>query len=191
MKTGFLDLLFIALKKTILAALLLGSVNAAHAQINIHVSFDGTNTLMEVSGSLQNYSPDIIANAVDGSIAHNHFLFLQGGYGLQFGGWALTSGSAFPQANQFSASGQSIGFTGSYTVAPFNYRSGDLISASMTHLGDIFSLVALPGRSGTYSNSMNTATWSSDSAIPEPSSYALILGLGMMVMTVMRRRRSA
>ena len=88
-------------------------------------------------------------------------------------------------------SGDAFGFEGSILVTPFGYASGDLLSASMSFLGESFSTMGLIA--GTYvwslpNDSFTVIIGERPVPVPEPGTLAL-LGIGLLGMGAARRRK--
>lgn len=185
MKTKLQGLGQCALQKTILAALLLGSVNAAHAVITIDVSFDGTNTLLDVSGNWDFFRAGANGNITLGQSNPFSFTNSTDGFDSASIGLALNSGSPLPSFT-FTPVGDVFLFNETSVSAANGYTAGDAISASISVGGDVFGLLATPVQGGTYTGGGNTLTWA---AVPEPSSYGALVGCLALGVALVRRRR--
>jgi hypothetical protein len=175
-----------ALKKTILAALLLASVNAAHAVINIDVSFDGRNTLMVITGAWDSFPNPSEGDDITGSSGPAFFTNLSGPFSFSASGpFVLVSGSALPSFD-FTPFGAPFGFDQDFVYAPVAYSHTNPYFVSNELAGDMFDLATNPNQGGIYAGGGNTLSWS---AIPEPSTYAALFGCVALVVVIVRRRR--
>jgi hypothetical protein len=106
--------------------------------------------------------------------------------GVGAGSMTLTSGTPF-ETTSWTPSGSSFGFAGLYLYAPIGYSVSDPIAATLVIAGDPYSIGGGFTGGGTYSDGgMNSVTWS---VVPEPSSYATLLGILCLGCAVLRRRR--
>lgn len=195
------------MKKALLSAgvLLAALPCQAHAAVNIYVSDDGTDTLVQVLGSLDlsgftKVSPNGTEPGSDFVQGHNSILYvgdprqgLQAYTGLTnnnvFGGY----GTSF--AN--SGSGTGFGINGAYTLPrlllPTSYVSGDAIAGSATYLYRTIDSLGLTRGDYVYASASDSITLhvgQSASAVPEPASWGLMIaGVGAVGGAVRRKRK--
>ena len=189
-----------ALKSTILAALLLGSVNAVHAAINITISEVAGDVLVEYSGSI-----NTAGLTRDGSAVIVPTINPGEGAFVSDGGWAFATGDHYQGVTGPVSFGSLVNSTrtsttgsplvldaggGTLTVSE-GYASNSSIIGSSVYA--FTSLASMGINQGTYVwnwGSGETADSLTITAVPEPSTYAAIFGCIALGVAVMRRRKS-
>ncbi len=185
------------MKKTILAALLLGSANAAHAVMILTVSYDSLSdsTTVDYTGSFDVFNLESTGSLFGSTI--NSDTFISGGSAL-FVEPALGLGNSFSVfAGDFglmslvsatSTSGDTFGFFGETLIAPVGYTAGSPLSGSTSFAGDLFDITANPIQTGVFSGGGNTVNWAT-AAVPEPGFGSIFAGVGALGVALSRRRR--
>ena len=131
-----------AIKNTILAAMLLGSVHTAHAAMYLTVDFDGVNTNYEFEGTWDVFVVD--QSGVTGGGAANtrpdgYTAHLGGAWDRYDTGMTVSVGSAMPNTTFAITSGPSYhSFHATRVLASSGYTAGDLISGKGVAVGDVF-----------------------------------------------------
>lgn len=171
----------------------------AHAGITLTVQQQGSDVVIEYSGSWENWARDTsfstndravfnvglyntsgaILDVMDGAVG-------QGGMSLDSGSWT----NVLTYAD--SVTGDELAWSSIYTFAPEGYTAGDTLTGSLTFLNtDLTTMGFTDGDSGSWSGGAGTVTFtvSGGAAVPEPSSLAL-LGCGGIVASGVQRWRS-
>ena len=178
----------------------------ADAAVNIYISDNGTNSLVQVTGSLNlNGLTKITPNGTEpgsGLIQGRNGILYAGdpSQGLQAYTGLLNNNSFGGAITSFASSGTGTGFgiNGVYTLPrlllPIAYASGDTINASATFLNNTIDTMGLVRGTYNYSSANDTITLrigQSAPAVPEPATWGMtILGMGL-VGGMMRRRQTA
>ena len=185
----------------ITAAAVVSFTQAAQAVINLDFVYDtGTgDTTASYSGTWSASSDTTFSNeegsaGVDGREQSFVNLPADVGIGFALAGWPR--GFAVPWSETVTASSSSgdiFGFTNSSLYGPEFFGSRTNIVGSLTFVGtDLNALGFASGNAasnGTLSGDGGTVNWST-AVVPEPSSYALIVGaLTACVLGFRRRRR--
>lgn len=184
-----------ALKTITLAALLLGSVNAAYAIIYVRVTYDAdTNkTIVVTSGSWDSFiQTGTVGYQGFKSIGPDEFYAFDSDEDTWVAnnqGLTLSSGSALPAAGGFSFNyedgGDRWGFTSALLYAPVGYVSGDAINTEHYFNGDAFGILENPNQGGTYTGGANTLIWST---VPEPATTVALSGFAIFLFCLWRRK---
>jgi len=192
----------------LLAGAALATVSsAADAAVNIYISDNSTDSLVQVIGSLDlagftkitPYGTEPGSDMVQG---HNSILYtgdpkqgLQAYTGLTnnnvFGGFSTSFAN--------SGTGTGFGINGAYTLPrlllPTTYTSGDAINSTATYLYKTIDSMGLTRGDYVYSSSSDTITLHvgqaapAAPAVPEPASWALMVaGIGAVGGTLRTRR---
>ena len=173
------------LKKTFLAALLLGSFNAAHAIIEITISPITDNAgsfLLEASGSGSTTTGD----SVDGTLFLDSNAFLNT-FRLSFSG--LGYGSQVVNMN--GNAGSSVKFevaTDLDSNSVFSFSGGSTtVSLGGSSYESLFNVgvYEITGSSGMFGNLANGTL----TVVPETNAYGLLLSLPVLMLVASRRRR--
>jgi hypothetical protein len=190
----------------LVAAALAAVTSPADAAVNVYVSDNGTDSLVQVTGSLNlsgftKISPNGTESGSDMLQGHNSILYTGSPrQGLQ-AYTGLTNNNVFGGFSTFfanSGTGTGFGINGAYTLPrlllPISYTSGDAINSSATFLFKTIDSMALVRGAYVYSSSSDSITLHIgqaapiNSAVPEPATWGMmILGLGL-VGGAMRRR---
>jgi hypothetical protein len=205
--------LFVALKKTIPAVLLLGSLSiattpVAQAQITINLVVNESTEVATAtifgSADLSNASSFAVSNS--GSVprmrpTQGDMMVGDLGYpGLLLRLWTLTKpldsfGLVYTDVTPGMVEGPLQGITSSALFLDTSYVSGTaLTESSMTIVGTLESLSLVEGTfTAMWGNETAAETLtlnvSSVSAVPEPSSFAALMGLAVLGLTTVGRRR--
>ena len=180
----------------ILTVLLLSCAISLTAAVTINLQEVGSDVLVEASGTLDTSGLNL-AFGNTGGAAWNVYpqsgAFRAGAPGnLDLYDGITSPGGSFGSGSFTTATtrtGDSIYVSTGYIGLPLNYTSGATLTASNVFTDASFSSLGLTA--GTY-----TWSWSSDSitlnisAVPEPSTYALIAGGLILSFAVWRRRRT-
>jgi PEP-CTERM motif len=137
-------------------------------------SFDGT-----ASGNLVTNLSNISA-AIDGVAFNNSGNLFGSSYNSSAGGWV--SGGAVA-----SFSGLENNFLFINSDYPNNYNYSNYFY-SITYYSQAYAYNANSGQSG--GGSFNASQWALTSAVPEPETYAMMLG-GLAMLAALARRRKA
>lgn len=189
------------------------AASPAEAAVNIYISDDATDTLVQVTGSLDlagftkitPYGTEPGSDMVQG---HNSVLYAGNpNQGLQAYTGLLNNNSFGDFGTSFANSGAGTGFgiNGVYSLPrlllPIGYTSGGAIESSATYLYRTIDSLGLTRGDYTYSSSSDTITLHIGqaepvapvaSAVPEPASWAMIVaGFGAVGGALRRRRASA
>jgi hypothetical protein len=180
-----------ALKTTILATLLLGSFNAAHALITISASYNAISdkTTVEASGSWDTWTKSSNNTVTNLAMSPTIFLALDGAYDRYSKNpkLSLVSGDALVTATGTSHTGDNWGFnTTDGIYAPVGYTALDNIVSTTTYNGDIFNIEGGSTLSGVYQGDGNTVNWST---VPEPATTGLLVGVAVACAVASRRPR--
>ena len=188
-----------ALKKTALAALLLGSVNAAHATMTLVITWDYNLdvTTITASGSWDTFVNPLLLPAVNVPVTatpnsaadlFGDIWFSSGDAMVSVGPFELPSFDS--TGSVLERSGASWAFAPDGVYAQAGYVAGDYMTTTSKVAGDIAGINAdFPLlKSGTYVGGGNQLDWTM-AVVPETSSYSLIAGaLALGVIGVRRRR---
>ena len=161
------------------AALLLVSLNPAHAVISIQVAYDADTefTTIYTSGSWDRFpSNPAVEFRAGPNITSNSFSTLSGqasvsGKFLVGGGLTLSSGDGLTDvrlpsgASRLTVTGDILGFSAFRFHAPVGYTAGDELEATLIIYRDIFDTINKPNQSGEYTGNGNTVTWKTVEAI--------------------------
>ena len=189
-------------------AALVAVASPADAAVNIYVSNNNTDSLVQVLGSLNLAGFTKIPNGTEpgADTVQGHGGILYTGnpsQGLQ-AYTGLTNNNSFGgYSTSFANSGAGTGFgiNGIYTLPrlllPIGYASGDAINSSATFLFKTIDSMGLTRGDYVYSSASDTIALHigqaapTASAVPEPASWGMMmLGMGA-VGFAMRRRRKA
>lgn len=192
----------------LVAATLAAVTSPANAAVNIYMSDNGTDTFVQVLGSLNlagftKITPNGTEPGSDMVQGHNSILYTGNpNQGLQaYSG--LTNNNVFGGfSTSFANSGTGTGFgiNGVYTLPhlllPIAYTSGGAINSSATFLFKTLDSMGLSRGDYVFSSSSDAITLHVGqaapvaSAVPEPATWGMmVLGMGL-VGGVMRRRRN-
>lgn len=181
------------------AALVASATNAA---VVIDFTQVGSNVVVNANGTLDlagltsqgNFS---LAESVRGNVAYIGL----GNAGTVMGYLGLTGPASFGTGNTFitanSFSGTSFALNGSafgspYVFVPAGYASGSAISGTATFLGQTFASLGLTAGRYGYTSRADTVTVNIGGAVPEPSTWAMmLLGIGGIGMVMRRSRKQA
>ena len=117
------------------------------------------------------------------------------GYSGLAGPASFGTGSSFISSNAFS--GTSFAINGSafgppYVFVPVGYVSGSAISGTATFLGQTFASLGLTAGRYGYTSRADSVTVNIGGAVPEPSTWAMmLLGIGGIGMVMRRSRKPA
>jgi hypothetical protein len=194
------------MKKALLSVgvLLAALPSQANAAVNIYVTDDGTNALVQVLGSLNlsgftKITPNGTEPGSDFIQGHGGILYAGNPIqGLQAYTGLLNNNSYGDYGTSFANSGAGTGFgiNGVYTLPrlllPTSYVSGAAISASATYLYRTIDSLGLIRGDYVYASASDTITLhigQSASAVPEPASWGLVIAGVGAVGGAMRRKR--
>jgi hypothetical protein len=177
----------------------------AEAAVNIYVNDNGTDTLVQVLGSLNlsgftKITPFGTEPGSDEIQGHSSILYTgDPSQGLQAYTGLLNNNNVGGFSTSFANAGTGTGFgiTGVYTLPHLllarTYVSGDPITSSATYLYRTIDDLGLTRGDYVYSSSSDTITLhigASAPAVPEPATWGMtILGMGL-VGGMMRRKRA-
>jgi hypothetical protein len=92
-----------------------------------------------------------------------------------------------------SGTGQIFGVLGSaeYIVVPNDYNSGDLLNGSSIYAGESMATLGItPGEyTWTWGSGVNADSLIVTAAIPEPRTYAALVGLAALALVACQRRK--
>tara|TARA_R110002111_G_scaffold225474_2_gene287154 strand:+ start:419 stop:991 length:573 start_codon:yes stop_codon:yes gene_type:complete len=185
--------------KSLKAALFLLVALPVFSAVTINVTESGSDVLMNHNGTL-NITGLSLAYEDQPALSWNVYPqsgALQAGSsvirdlysGLSSAGGSFGSGSNIAAT---SSSGTHVYVSASYISLPINFVSGSSISGSNTFSGASFSSLGITA--GTYVWTLPNDTIAVNftaSAVPEPSTYAMIAGLTMLGFVAWRRRGGA
>ena len=191
------------MQKTLVASLLLSLINISNAAVQVYVNYDSISdtTTLDYTGSLDVSGRTFGNNGIDlvdvnesgmtASDSRGRAWLEPGGFApIDFGGFYFSaSGGTFSWGDNF-------GFTSGTFRTNQDYVSFESIVGSIQFDGDIASLsLGDPEEyyGGTYGSGFNSVTWTTapsqvEAPVPEPSTYALLLGLCALGLTITRRR---
>ena len=179
-------------------ALVMFAASSAHAQITLSISESGSDVVFSYSGDWDVFTNNGTASSTPRILGtENAFgpLFYSLDGDAWNGGAGLTKSSGlWTTVDTFNAgtvSGDYFGFQPTLIYGPSGYTAGDSISGSLTASGKtLASLGFTAGDSGSFTGGGNTVNYSV-SAVPEPSSFALLAGCFGLTWVMLRRRSRA
>jgi hypothetical protein len=204
------------LNKTLIisAVALMASLNFAQAALNLDFSEVGSSVVVTFSGSYDNWVHNSNNSQINSRLYHSASGEIDISSKVGANDWSPTyqyTTSTNPTGNPFtgalayaypdSITGDTAGFTSysNYGVrfyANDGYVAGETISGAMTYIDTNLSDLMLPSSgSGTIDfvsigGGPDNVTWGINGTIvPEPSTYAAILGCIVLGVAVIRRRR--
>lgn len=166
---------------------LLLTASCAQAQINLQFEESGDDLIVSWSGS---WDVDAYATGIanDTSISASALHAYTSGYGYYPSGFA----TPFPWSGSFTASSVegTFGFDATSVYGPIGFTSGTLLTGSMTFTNVGYADLGLTlSDTGSFSGTSGTVNWSvGASAVPEPSTYAALLGAAGLLFAAVRRR---
>ena len=190
----------VALKKNIPSVMLLVSLCLApiiRADIALNFVYDPVSgaTTATYFGSWANWTGAIQDSGASGGISPAGIAHY--GATSSYINTSVFSGAAIPWTVNTTTptySGDAWGFSSGRVIAPSNYTANASISGSLTFAGlDLTALGFTPteiANGGTIGSGNFIVHWSASSPIPEPSTYATILGAGALGIAIIRRRRT-
>jgi hypothetical protein len=203
MKLPTANRLLVALKKNIPAVLLLGALSlaltpAAQAQITLNFTYNGSGVTLDwnvAAGSFATLTPGGTVGTSTEYVVYHGGLAAESGtmQTLSNPGYSNTAWSSLTGATTHS--GDNIAFYGDRTnvnvPVGFNLTTGTLAgqltwsSTSLINLG----FASDATNSGSFAAMGTTVNWSAtNTAIPEPSTYAALFGLATLGFAAVRRR---
>lgn len=217
MMSDSLHIFLVVLKRNALAWLLVGALGAvlaprAHGQVHIDFTFDGTDTTVDWAISAGGLAPWASLEVFDASgTSGESSLFLDGQGSFDFlrpvepfttylnGGDPLSVSGDIPWSNgSYTADtmgdvfGYNVGLGVAYVPVGYSFVTGAALSGSIVITETSLADMGLPamGGSGSFAVSGVTVSWnaSTPSAVPEPSTYAVMAGVVVLGIAVLRRR---